>query len=170
MPKLSAIANYWAGLPLIVREDLFPHWHGIGPTWDVPFCFRCGWMPPVREASEYARLGWIKAEAKAWDSASGWLEKAHLQEHSLNGTEVVENLVPLCVLCHEEQPRGATRAEGLEFVCSPSLPYVIRLLSQTYTDAHYTGTRAGGHSGALRAMLRARATAGVALAQDPLRL
>lgn len=168
MPKLSAIANYWGGLPVLVQLDVFPEMRARWIGWGEPFCFRCGWLAPVPDAAAVPFRDPRTAIAKAWDRASGWLERAHLQDHALGGSADASNLVPLCPLCHEDQPMCKTRAEAIAFVNTPSRAAALIGVQQVYTDTFYRSVRRPSAKRAHRALLRARAFIGEQLAAQVL--
>ena len=167
MPALSRVAVYWARSDEM--DELFPEAKVRLIGWGEPCCFRCGWLAPTKEAAEYPS-NWKDERVfrLTWDGAKGWLERAHLQDHEYGGEEVPENLVPLCVLCHEQQPCCRTRAQGVEFVNSEPDFQKIVWLAQIFTDEHFRGQRNPGRSKALRSMLRAHSVVGQALARRAL--
>ncbi len=94
------IIKYWA--------EIDPDWtysYFIG--WGEPFCFACEWLAPVPDGG-----------IEAWDRASGWFDKAHLQDHCRGGSSEPFNIVPLCHLCHQDMPTFGDRDEALEWVKS----------------------------------------------------
>lgn len=94
------------GMPGI--PEIAAHWQQQDPLWLVsavigwgePFCFGCGWLPPVT----------------VWGSAGSFLDRAHLQDHCVAGDVSAGNLVMLCHLCHEAMPEFTERAAALEWV------------------------------------------------------
>lgn len=93
------VIDYWREHAPEVFPDIQASWIG----WYEPFCFRCGWLPPLPEVDPYQR----------WTAIGGWLELAHLQDHCAGGSDKPENLVPLCEFCHHampEFPEGRDRA------------------------------------------------------------
>jgi hypothetical protein len=103
MPTLNKIAEWWAD------QDTDPTYGdrlsviGLGE----PFCFRCGWLAPVDDTIP---------TAQSWRASSSWLDRAHLEDHCETGNDHVSNLVPLCRLCHSEQPEQLSREAALEWV------------------------------------------------------
>lgn len=101
--SIHAIVDYWAE-----ADPPQLHSHFIG--WGEPFCFGCGWLAPVRDANTE------KALPRAWQTASQWLDRAHLQDHCLGGPGEPANLVMLCHLCHAGMPSFASRGDALQWV------------------------------------------------------
>lgn len=89
MPTLTQIAEYWRDAAVEVFPGMPPH----GWNWDDPFCFRCGWEAPTPSF-----------EGPRWKWATGWLERAHLHERAAGGRDRLDNIVPLCPLCHRTMP------------------------------------------------------------------
>lgn len=113
MPTLAAIADHWStDRNAYVFQNLEAHVIG----WNNPFCFRCGWRPPMPPASAAAESTATKRQSKPiWQFAAGWLQKAHLAERFSGGSDLPENIVPMCCLCHRQMPglissRGAAIA------------------------------------------------------------
>lgn len=165
MPSLAEISWAWEWLGPDVIRSVFPNLRCFDIGWGEPFCFRCGWLAPTPEAADYEGLDTAAAINKAWNAASGWLERAHLQDHERGGDEDAWNLVPLCVLCHEEQPICETRDEGITFVNSRPTHAPLVRIAQVVTDVNYREVVRPGRPNALRAMLRAYARAGVIAAE-----
>lgn len=110
MPSLAKIADYWAadGRAVATFPDVRRFALGLGE----PFCFRCGWFAPIPDmfSERYAT-------ADPWTYASGWLERAHLAERFSGGSDTVDNLIPLCNICHRQMPELiADRADAIEWV------------------------------------------------------
>lgn len=152
-PKLAAIAEAWCDCSELA--ETFPNLRALAIGWDEPFCFRCGWLTPIR-------IPGPRAVATAWNRSSGWLERAHLQDVRCGGNHDPLNLVPLCPICHEQQPVSETRAHGIGFVNSPSPHAEIIWMVQVVTDAIYINQARPGRS-ALRKLLRAYGESGVAM-------
>lgn len=91
MPSLFQIAEFWKGNHASHLPDLL-----TGRDLARPFCFRCGWRVPTWDTP--------MDDKAVWRYASGWLERAHLQDHSSGGPDTADNLVPLCTLCHRIMP------------------------------------------------------------------
>lgn len=89
MPTLTKVAMHWSA----VAPQVFPNVKGSYGGWGEPFCFRCGWLSPIPAV-----------RTRGWDHASGWLQRAHLQDRAGGGSDSPENIVPLCALCHEAMP------------------------------------------------------------------
>jgi hypothetical protein len=106
MPQLGRIAMFWLNgfgsgtCPEEIRNE----------DWGEPFCFRCYWQAPVPDANQ---AGGIEA---CWNLASGWLERAHLHDRFDGGSDAVENLMPLCVICHAHMPVSRSFNEGLWYI------------------------------------------------------
>jgi len=163
MPSLATMTRAWEKLGEERLREVFPELRCFGIGWGEPFCFRCGWLSPSKEAADYPR-DWPAGRAidAAWQAARGWLERCHLQDHYYGGTTDPLNLVPLCVLCHEEQPQCKTQAAGIEFVNSPCPRKDIVPWIQMATDELCQGIERPGRERALRKMLRAQALLAVA--------
>lgn len=102
-PSLDRIFKFWEG-----HGDAFPR---VSETIALigsrePFCFRCLWMAPNG-------AGYIPV---AWSACSGWLERAHLVDLSVEGTNDPGNVVPLCPGCHSVMPTFPTRAGYMDAV------------------------------------------------------
>lgn len=163
MPSLATISRAWEGLGEKRLREIFPELACFGIGWGEPFCFRCGWLSPSKEAADYPD-NWPAGRAidAAWQASRGWLERCHLQDHYYGGSADALNLVPLCVLCHEEQPQCKTRAAGIAFVNSASPRKGIVPWMQMLTDELGRGIKRPGREKALRKMLRAQAILAVA--------
>lgn len=168
MPQLSKIALAWRELGVEQLRAVFPDLKCFSIEWGEPFCFRCGWLTPTPEAADYPRHWPAERTVKhAWNRASGWLERAHLHDHCYGGSEESLNLVPLCPLCHEGQPKSRTREDGIAFVNEgPDSTPMMAQLVQFCTDALFKDGRSRpGKADALRALLRAHSIVGDALAK-----
>ena len=130
MPTLSAIVTHWAADPDTIRTlpHLRAHWIG----WGEPFCFRCGWLAPVDT--------WTDRRA------GGWLERAHLQDHCLDGCDDPTNIVPLCIPCHDAMPQLLAREDALHWVSVPHSEVVYPILWQTFTDSHAGKSASSGRA------------------------
>jgi hypothetical protein len=165
LPSLATIMRAWDGLGEKRLREVFPEIECFAIGWGEPFCFRCGWLAPSKEAADFPDHWSAPRAIKCCMAASsGWLEPCHLQDHWSGGTVDSLNLVPLCVLCHEEQPPCRTRAGGIAFVNSASPRDGIAPWMQFLTDDLGRGVKRPGRGRALRTMLRAQA--GLAVAQD----
>jgi hypothetical protein len=89
MPTLAKVATFWRSEYVDFGE---------------PGCLRCEWLCPELEADE------------PWRHVSRWLDRAHLKDRRLGGEDVVQNLVPLCILCHDEMPSFADSGSALAWV------------------------------------------------------
>lgn len=159
LPSLARISREWDALGPYGLRAIFPDLRCYAIGWGEPFCFRCGWLAPSKEAADYPRK-WPaeKAIDAAWEAAQGWLERCHLHDHLFGGSVEPLNIVPMCVLCHEEQPNCRSRAEGIAFVNSPCRRQSYMWAMQMATDEMGRGRRRPGKAGAMRTMLRAQAT------------
>ncbi|MET7671140.1 HNH endonuclease [Micromonospora luteifusca] len=120
MPTLYGIVQYWRGS----YEEVFPSLEAAYIGWGEPFCFRCGWLAPVDDTQA--------TPAETWNSARGWLDRAHLQDLALGGSNGPENLVPLCRQCHDIMDPCDSRAEGIAYV-NDGIP--VDSWWQMHTDA-----------------------------------
>lgn len=160
MPSLAKIADTWASLSVAELEATFPETRALTIGWGEPFCFRCGWLAPIKDMGGYPK-SW-KPERKfdaAWSGAGGWLEKAHLRDHQFGGSNEPLGIVPLCPLCHEEQGPCESREQGIAFVNSKHKNAKLQWIAQLLTDEWYRDKANPGRN-ALRALLRAYAEAG----------
>ncbi|MEV0881681.1 HNH endonuclease [Micromonospora echinofusca] len=98
------MAQYWMPRYRSVFPDLYADYIG----WGEPFCFRCSWLAPVDDTQG--------SLAAVWGSAAGWLERAHLYDWALGGSNEPENLVPLCRQCHDIMPSFSCRHEAIAYV------------------------------------------------------
>ena len=165
MPSLASISGAWEALEHAGLRRIFPELRCFEIGWGEPFCFRCGWLAPSKEAADYPGF-WPASRVldAAWQGSSGWLERCHLQDHCYGGTTNALNLVPLCVLCHEEQPPCREQGKGIAFVNSASPREGIAPWIQMVTDELGRGLKRPGRGTALRKMLRAHAV--IAVGQD----
>lgn len=110
----------WRPREMASMETVVEHWKTAGSStlpllsvaardWNRPFCFRCGWRMPL----PYGDI------QRPWKFVAGWLERAHLHDHSGGGSGSADNLVPLCQLCHRTMPEFPTSAE-------PAIAWVSR--------------------------------------------
>jgi hypothetical protein len=121
MPVMNKIIDYWRTDPVSDTPALKSYWIGFGE----PFCFGCGWLPPV----QYGRTN-------SWRVAAKWLDRAHLKDYCNGGENEPPNLVPLCHLCHHGMPSFESRDAALQWVCDHP-PQDWRF--QTWTDFLYQG-------------------------------
>lgn len=124
MPNLEKVAIHW----IDAAPSVFPNLHALIVGWSEPSCFRCGWLAPMPQMSP----------AKPWQTATGWLERAHLQDHALDGRDTPENLVPLCPLCHSVMPSFADPALAIDWV-KRGQPLTCDWWWQWATDGRYGG-------------------------------
>lgn len=137
MPTMDAIVGWWrehvrdteaepplrSDVPIGDLPRLSAYWIG----WGEPFCFPCGWLPPVRDG-----------RADSWRLATCWLDRAHLQDHCVASDDSPRNLVPLCHLCHDAMPEFGSRDEALAWVTArPGVDFGW----QAWTDARLAGRR-----------------------------
>lgn len=94
MPPADRIVAHWAALDPPWLKSWF-----IG--WGEPFCFACGWLPPVR---------------KGWPSSTRWLDRAHLHDRIFGGPDEPGNLAMLCHLCLYDAPDFHSTQAGIEWV------------------------------------------------------
>lgn len=143
-PPLRRIVAYWraAGETSAVLPDLAAWWIG----WGEPFCFACGWLPPVPDGLE-----------ESWDLAGSWLDRAHLVDHARGGSSEPSNLVPLCHLCHDDMTVTVSfdrREPALRWVAERVSPMPLPSLWQSFTDAcgatRWTSTAASNRTRLLR--------------------
>ena len=73
-PSLSAIIDYWAE-PDQEDKAVLPNLRSWFIGWGEPFCFACGWLPPLRTDKAWAEK-----------DVSQWLDLAHLIDHALGGS------------------------------------------------------------------------------------
>mgnify|MGYP001744170858 CR=1 FL=1 len=128
MPPVAKVVKYWSEHPK-------PWMKGVVIGWNIPFCFACGWIPPMKIH-----------EGFKWEGASRFLERAHLQDHCVCGNDKPSNLVFLCPLCHSAMPRFKSRKKALRWVCeryshrmrtsSTALQALHDASWQLYTDTH----------------------------------
>jgi hypothetical protein len=158
MPNLARITHAWEALGEERLRESFPELRCFSIGWGEPFCFRCGWLAPTGEAADYPS-DWPAARTidAAWQASRGWLERCHLQDHCYGGSVDPLNLVPLCVLCHEEQLPCPTRTAGIAFVNSTSPRDGLMPWLQMITDELGRGVIRPGRERAVRKMLRAHA-------------
>lgn len=101
MPSVATVVKYWRTHPQSWMK-------GVVIGWNVPFCFACGWIPPLKIH-----------EGFKWKDVSRFLERAHLQNHCVRGNDKPWNIVLLCPLCHSAMsamPRFTSRKEALHWV------------------------------------------------------
>lgn len=129
-PSLDTLISYW-------REHYtatFVHDYPAYVGWSEPFCFRCGWLVPLKDC--YAVTN--------WQSARGWLERAHLQDVASEGPTVPSNIVPLCQFCHRAMPPCYTREQAITYINDG-----IRCDGywQFFTDCRYGDGKTSGYIG-----------------------
>jgi len=120
-PSLDNIASYWEQH----FSDVFPNLEATRIGWREPFCFRCSWLVPAPDP--YA--------SRKWNTARGWLERAHLLDFSSGGSNLAHNLVPLCLFCHKIMPPFDDYIKALKWVRDG--PSVEDHYWQIYTDTHW---------------------------------
>lgn len=164
VPSMALIVDAWEALGADEVREPFPNCKALAIGWGEPFCFKCGWLAPVKEAADHpTSWSFARVRSKTWDGAGGWLEKAHLHDHFYGGSMEPLNLVPLCPPCHELQPQCASRQDGIAFVNEPS-PYArVMPAVQVVTDAWYRGKSRPGKQRATANLYKAYAAAGAVL-------
>jgi len=157
MPSLYRIAQAWADLPEAHLEATLPKVRILSIGIGEPSCFRCGLLPPVPDCTCYEPTkGDPEGLRQAWAGAGGWLERGHLQDRLWGGADDPLNLVPLCVLCHDQQPMCETREQGIAFVNSePDFARFVPLV-QHLLEITDRSVRNPGRSKALLTMIRAQ--------------
>lgn len=166
MPTLAAISRTWEALGNDELRRIFPNLRVFEIGWGEPCCFRCGWLAPTPEAADYRDKDPAKAIDRAWNAASGWLERAHLHDHANGGNEEAFNLVPLCPLCHERQPLCHSREDGIRYVNTAprGIPVAyVQMVTDGLRQGDGRNLRSPGKGRALRILLRAQAAAAAAL-------
>lgn len=134
MPTMQAIADYWAANE---PDWLKSRWVG----WGEPFCFACGWMPPIPDG-----------QSNSWRLATPWLDRAHLHDRANGGPDDASNIVPLCHLCHDAMPEMMlSTADGLQWVRDRP---TREPMFQWWTDHKLTGRRPTRSTTMLRARMR----------------
>jgi hypothetical protein len=136
MPTLYAIPAYRRG-----QVDAFPEYRAHSIVLGEPFCAACGWLAPASNGDPYS--------AQDWRSAGRFIQRAHLED--CDGTDnSVQNLVPLCLLCHEQMPmfdRGEREAALAWVRSKPDRHWGYQML----TDAQdWSSIRHGSIRGQLR--------------------
>lgn len=102
--SFDRLIPYWK----TAHPTTFPNLHANTIGWGEPFCFRCGWLVPLRHSY-----------GGNWNNAGPWLELCHLQDFALGGSDEPANVVPLCTICHRSMPRlFADRADAVVWVRS----------------------------------------------------
>ena len=141
-PSLLAVAEHWVGSPAL------PDYPG-NIDMGEPFCAGCCWRTPLRpeDGEPETRLDAI------WRFANRFLDRAHLVDHSLDGYDSADNLLPLCHICHHKMPSfgvGA-RGEALAWVRAlPRRPWQFGLVTDSYAEEYpdalkaLSGTKQGG--------------------------
>jgi hypothetical protein len=128
MVSLAQISAYWANAdetPKVLPGLMSEH---IG--WGEPFCFACGWMTPTPDGPN------------AWRNITlnGWLDRAHLVDHSLGGSGKASNLVPLCQFCHLAMPQMfGERSDALDWVNERESSMPEPHMWQLFTDTESSG-------------------------------
>lgn len=113
-------------------EDVFPDLTAALYSWNEPFCFRCGWLAPVRPSRG------------AWSRIGGWLERAHLQDFSGGGADEPSNIVPLCMLCHRGMPEFPDSRDAAVAWVKAQGHRCRHRGWQLFTNAVWTGVRSPG--------------------------
>ena len=122
-PSLSAIIDYWAE-PDQEDRAVLPNLLSWFIGWGEPFCFACGWLPPLRTDKAWAEK-----------DVSQWLDLAHLIDHALGGSSEPSNLVPLCIFCHDAMPSFSERTPALEWILGRESKMPNPRIWQLFTDA-----------------------------------
>ena len=124
-PKIARIVEYW-------RTHPQPWMKGCVIGWSVPFCFGCGWIPPVQTHKGFK-----------WEGVTRFLDRAHLQDHHFHGNDKPSNMVFLCPLCHSQMPSFQSRKKALQWVAQRYTHRVQTPITalhdvswQMYTDSH----------------------------------
>ena len=95
-PSAWAIAEYWLSdtdTPFCTPGDFYI----TGDLYRIqlPHCFRCGkWLPADNGIHE----------KELWNRSGSWLQKAHLVDRALGGSDDTDNMVMLCAECHSVMP------------------------------------------------------------------
>lgn len=134
MPSLLNVVEYWWDRHGTDLYDILPH---SLTRVEEPGCWACGWLTPP----------WISDDPnlpfeKRWELATKYLDRAHLIDRCFDGLDIAPNLVPLCVICHKEQPsyRPGMEENALSWVASHD---VQPGFFQMFTDARDTGLERG---------------------------
>jgi hypothetical protein len=122
-PSLSTIIDYWAE-PDQEDKAVLPNLRSWFIGWGEPFCFACGWLPPLRTDKAWAEK-----------DVSQWLDLAHLIDHALGGSSEPSNLVPLCIFCHDAMPSFSERTPALEWILGREGKMPNPRIWQLFTDA-----------------------------------
>lgn len=101
-PAIDVIVGHWREHSAEL-DNLYAHWIG----WGEPFCFGCGWLPPVECGLP-----------ESWSRAGKWLDRAHLQDWCVARDDSPANVVMLCHICHDRMPEFDERADALAWVDS----------------------------------------------------
>lgn len=135
MPSLPKIVDYWSTEQ---HSDVFPNLAARALGWGEPFCFRCGWLSPLPAK---AINGTEAKPTNPWKYARGWLQRAHLAEKFTGGPDTVDNLVPMCSLCHRQMPEAiASREVAIAWINSWASAS-RNILWQGATDALWGGEK-----------------------------
>lgn len=119
MPSMADIARYWSeewigdrrdNQPCLVERTFGNRFHSLMIGWGEPFCFGCGWLPPVNDEQGLDR---------AWSDAGSYLYRAHIVPNSFGGEDAAFNLIPLCAYCHSSLDKRVFSGEivGYESFC-----------------------------------------------------
>lgn len=100
MPSIDAIVDYW-----VEHHDEFADLRSNFIGWGEPFCFACGWLPPVAPGRNFS-----------WRSSGKWLDRAHLADRCVSDDDTPANIVMLCHLCHTDMPEHDDRAAAVAWV------------------------------------------------------
>lgn len=136
--SLLKIAQHWQSADGLPNAEF--RTFGIGE----PSCFRCGWLPPVPDATGYGPVeppqafeNWTydRRRAYSWQAAGRFLDIAHLVDWSATHDDGLHNVVPLCHYpCHKRMPAflAGQRDEALAWVAEHP---TMAVGWQVFTDA-----------------------------------
>jgi hypothetical protein len=130
MASMDRVVAYWQE----AAPERLPGLRSELSGWGEPFCFRCGWLAPLRDPY---------VGTDDWRVVGGWLERAHLMDHAAGGSGEPDNLVPLCYLCHRQMPEHDDADSALGWVAAgePCCMFWQVFTDHTFGSENYTEHR-----------------------------
>lgn len=104
MPSVATVVTYW-------RTHPQPWMKGVVIGWNIPFCFACGWIPPVKIHKGFK-----------WKDTSRFLERAHARSLRTRERQTIEHRPSVPTMPQRDATVSITQrsaALGVRAVLSP---------------------------------------------------